>query len=291
MKKENINETPQKTYKLSHPLMFAIVMQDEELCKELLNRILPERKVKEVRFPDGHNPKTIHHEIEKALIAGLDAKSIRLDVLFEDDSSRYDIELQLENTHELPKRSRYYHAVMAVNDLKKGSRYSSLKPCYVIFICPFDLMGRGEPVYRFQMLDQKNHLPLGDEQYTLLVNTKSRSADTPKELQALYVYLERGEVTEGDPFIRRLHENVQIANENREVYSIMTLAEEMACREEFAREEGHEAGLKEGQELTQKEIALKLKVSGMSDTEISDITGLSPEVVAALKPFENHLPQ
>lgn len=71
----------------------------------------------------------------------------------ENDTSRYDIELQMEDTHELPKRSRYYHAVMAVDDLKKGSRYNVLKPRYVIFICPFDLMGLGEPVYRFQMLD------------------------------------------------------------------------------------------------------------------------------------------
>ena len=160
-------DTSHKNYKLNHPLMFAIVMQDEDLCRELLNRILPERKVKDVRFPGEHDPKTLYHEIEKALIAGLDAKSIRLDVLFEDDSSRFDIELQMENTYELPKRSRYYHAVMAVDDLKKGSRYNTLKPCYVIFICPFDLMGCGEPVYRFQMLDQRNHLPLGDEQYTI----------------------------------------------------------------------------------------------------------------------------
>ena len=284
-----------KYYKLNHPLMFAIVMQDEDLCRELLNRILPERKVKEIRFPVGHNPKTIHHEIEKALIAGLDAKSIRLDVLFEDDASRFDIELQMENTYELPKRSRYYHAVMAVDDLKKGSRYSELKPCYVIFICPFDLMGQGEPVYRFQMLDQRNHLPLGDEQYTILVNTTSRAEKTSKELRALYDYLEREKIAEDDPFIKRLHEIVQITNQNREVRSIMTLAEEMENREAFAREcglkegrdaglkEGRDAGLKEGSIQAKEEIALKLKASGMSEAQISDITGLSPEVVAALQ--------
>lgn len=272
------NDISQKTYKLNHPLMFAIVMQDEDLCRELLNRILPERRVKEVHFPDGHDPKTVRHEIEKALIAGLEAKSIRLDVLFEDDTSRYDIELQMEDTHELPKRSRYYHAVMAVDDLKKGSRYSALKPCYVILICPFDLMGLGEPVYRFQMLDQKNHLPLGDEQFTLLVNTTSKAEKTPKELQALYVYLEREEVTEGDPFIEKLHEIVQAANRNREVRSIMTLAEEMTLREELAEERGR----KEGQQEAQKRIALKLKAAGVSDAEIADITGLSQKEVTAL---------
>lgn len=139
-----MNDIETKTYKLTHPLMFAIVMRDESLCKELLNRILPERKVKEIRFPDDSNPKATYHEIEKAIIAGLDAKSVRLDVLFEDETTRFDIELQLEDTHEIPRRSRYYHAVMAVDDLKRGSRYSALKPCYVIFICLFDLMGLGD---------------------------------------------------------------------------------------------------------------------------------------------------
>ncbi len=290
-----MNDIETKTYKLTHPLMFAIVMRDESLCKELLNRILPERKVKEIRFPDDSNPKAAYHEIEKAIIAGLDAKSVRLDVLFEDETTRFDIELQLEDTHEIPRRSRYYHAVMAVDDLKRGSRYSALKPCYVIFICLFDLMGLGDAVYRFQMLDERNHLPLDDGCFTIMVNTTSKAENTPKELQALYLYLEREEVTEGDPFIRRLHEIVQTANRNREVRSIMTLAEEMENREHFAREEGRESGLKEGRESglregresglkeAQERIALKLKASGMELSEIAEVTGLSEEEIENLQ--------
>jgi len=211
-------------------------------------------------------------------------------VLFEDDTARYNIELQVQGSREIPKRSRYYQAVMAVDDLKKGSRYSALKPCYVIFICRFDLMGQGDPVYRFQMLDDKNHLPLGDEQFIIMVNTTSKADDTPKELQALYKYLECEEITEGDPFIEKLHEIVQTANQEREVRSIMTLAEEMENREYFAREEGlregHEAGLKEGLKAlmdSKKEIALKLKVSGMSPAEIAEITDLSEDEVTALE--------
>ena len=285
-----MEDATKKMYKLSNPLMFAIVMRDESLCKELLNRILPERKVKDIRFADDREPKTFHHEIEKAIIAGLDAKSIRLDVLFEDDTARYDIELQVEGSREIPKRSRYYQAVMAVDDLKKGSRYSALKPCYVIFICRFDLMGLGDPVYRFQMWDDKNHLPLGDEQFIIMVNTTSKAENTPKELQALYGYLEREEVAEGDSFIEKLHEIVVSANQNKEVRSIMTLAEEMENREHFAREEGkaeglkegRESGLKDGEKLAQEKIALKLKASGMTPTQIAEITGLSEEDAAAL---------
>ena len=118
---------------------------------------------------------------------------------------------------------------------------------------------------------------------SILVNTTSRAEKTPKELRALYDYLERDEITEDDPFIKRLHEIVQTTNQSREVRSIMTLAEEMENREAFARERGLKEGLETGMQLAQEKIALKLKASGMSDAEISDITGLSPEEIAALQ--------
>ena len=82
----------------------------------------------------------------------------------------------------------------------------------------------------------------------------------------------------------------------------MTLAEEMENREHFAREEGlkegresglregRESGLKEGLEKGQKalmnskrEIALKLKATGMAPAEIAEITGLSEEDIITLE--------
>jgi len=120
-----------------------------------------------------------------------------------------------------------------------------------------------------------------------MVNTTSKADDTPKELQALYRYLECEEIAEGDPFIEKLHEIVQTANQEREVRSIMTLAEEMENREYFAREEGlkegHNAGLRDGEKMAQQKIALKLKASGMSPAEIAEITGLSKDEVTALE--------
>ena len=45
MKKEKL------LYPLSNPLMFATVMNDKERCRQLIERVLPERKIKELRFP------------------------------------------------------------------------------------------------------------------------------------------------------------------------------------------------------------------------------------------------
>ena len=39
-------------YPITNPLVFAIVMKDAELCRELIERILPGRKISKIRFPE-----------------------------------------------------------------------------------------------------------------------------------------------------------------------------------------------------------------------------------------------
>ncbi len=105
-------------------------MQDSELCKELLQRILPDLEIDHIEYP----------ELQKAIKPDVDAKSIRLDVYIRDDKGTiYDIEMQVTDTKELPKRSRYYQSVIDLQLIDKGQHYKLLKPSYIIFICPFDV--------------------------------------------------------------------------------------------------------------------------------------------------------
>ena len=57
---------------------------------------------------------------------------------------------------------------------RRGQYYSELRPCYVIFLCCFDLFGQDEPVYEFEYYDVKKSLRLGDESYTIFLNSKSK---------------------------------------------------------------------------------------------------------------------
>ena len=59
-------------YPITNPLVFAIVMKDAELCRELIERILPGRKISKIRFPEPPSSET-----EKTIIPGLYAKSVR----------------------------------------------------------------------------------------------------------------------------------------------------------------------------------------------------------------------
>ena len=110
-------------------------MQDSELCKELLQRILPDLEIDHIEYP----------ELQKAIKPDVDAKSIRLDVYIRDDKGTiYDIEMQVTDTKELPKRSRYYQSVIDLQLIDKGQHYKLLKPSYIIFICPFDVFCQGD---------------------------------------------------------------------------------------------------------------------------------------------------
>ena len=102
-------------YKFSNKLMFALVMQDEELCTTLIERLFPDKKVRSLTFPND-----IHITPEKTIVTGVLSRSVRLDVLFEGEGEYYDIEMQVETDPDLAKRARYYHTSMDTLFLKKS---------------------------------------------------------------------------------------------------------------------------------------------------------------------------
>ena len=229
-----------KYYHLTNKLMFAIVMRDEELCAELLERIFDGRKIERIRFQvdevmDELRERVYHDEIcktdcsvevEKTIITGLHSKSVRLDVLFKDDEAWYDIEMQVEREQYLPQRSRYYHAAMTVDSTNIGIDYENLKKSFVIFICLFDYFKTGEPVYTIHMRTEENGLPFDDGQTTILINMKCAEHAIPARLRSFYDYVNEGRVAEEDDFIRKIQERTNCANRNQEVYRYMTFEEE-----------------------------------------------------------------
>jgi len=119
---------------ISNDFMFGKIMQNPRLCKELLQRILPELTIDHVEYP----------EAQKAIRPDADSKSVRLDVYVVDGKGTvYDIEMQMADTKELPKRTRYYQSMIDLQLIDRGESYKKMKPGYIIFICPFDLFGRG----------------------------------------------------------------------------------------------------------------------------------------------------
>lgn len=111
---------------LSNDFLFGKVMRNPKLCKELLERILPELKIEYMEYP----------ELQKPIKEDVDARSVRLDVYVRDgEGTAYNIEMQAVDTKELPKRSRYYQGMIDLQLLDKNQSYKELNKSFVIFIC------------------------------------------------------------------------------------------------------------------------------------------------------------
>lgn len=283
-------------YKFSNTTMFAIVMRDEEVCKEFIERLFPDKKVRELHFPEDEaadiqdsniiiSLKNLMHgnvDTEKSIINGINSKSVRLDVLFEDSDSLYNIEMQVGNDEYLPQRTRYYHSAMSVNSMKKGSDYGKLKKSYVIFVCMYDPFKLGKPLYQFEMRERNLDLQLNDGTYTMLVNIKCPKERIPKELEPFYTYVDTGEVDERDPLIRMINERVEEVNNIEEASGVMTLEEEITIRYNRGLERGEQIGIEKGAALKQHEIAKNLKNAGISLEIIAQNTGLDMSEIEKL---------
>ena len=233
---------------ICNDFLFGKIMQDAELCKELLQRILPDLEIDHIEYP----------ELQKAIKPDADAKSVRLDVYVRDDkNSVYDMEMQVTDTGELPKRSRFYQSMLDLQLLDKGQTYKQLKPSYIIFICPFDTFGAGRHIYTFQNLCREEHrIILGDEATKIFLNADSSMEDVSRELRAFLDYV-AGKKPEDD-FVKRLEEAVREAKKNREWrHEYMTLL----MRDQENIQKGIEKGIEKG---------IVAMVSALKDFEVND---------------------
>ena len=214
---------------ISNDFMFGKVMQDEELCKGLLQRILPDLDIDHIEYP----------ELQKSIKTDVDAKSIRLDVYVKDKKGTvYNIEMQTTDTKDLPKRTRYYQGVLDLQLIDKGQTYNMLKPSYIIFICSFDVFKKGRHIYTFENICKEDkNISLGDETTKIFLNTDSIMNDVSEELRVFLDYV-AGKKSD-DSYIKKLDEAVKKARLTKEWrHEFMTLS----MRDRVNREEGKKEG-------------------------------------------------
>ena len=168
-------ETNWEELSISNDFLFGKVMQNPELCRELLQRILPDLKIHRIEYP----------ELQKSIKSDMDARSVRLDVYVMDNREIvYDIEMQIRDTKVLPmpKRSRYYQGMMDWQIIDKGEYYKKLNKSYIIFICLFDVYGKGRHRYTFEnMCKEDKSISMGDDTAKIFLNAKGTMNDISTE--------------------------------------------------------------------------------------------------------------
>ena len=257
---------------IADDFMFCKIMQDESICKQFLEMILA-----------GQIGKIIYLSPQNSVAAGIEAKSVRLDLLVKDEAGKsYDIEMQVANEHNIPKRMRYYQAAIDIAFLDKGVHYKALNDSYIIFVCVFDAIGKGKPLYTFENIcieDRQTLLQDGTKK--VIINAEAFSKAENKELKGFLEYVKTGTVN--TEYTGRIETMIQAVKQNeqaRQEYRFMS-GFEMDAREE-GRSEGVAQGFSDGSRQAKLETARILKQLGDSVKKIMQVTGLTQEEVESI---------
>ena len=257
---------------IADDFMFCKVMQDEGICKQFLEMILA-----------GQIGKIIYLAPQNSVAAGIEAKSVRLDILVKDEAGKsYDIEMQVANEHNIPKRMRYYQAAIDIAFLDKGEHYKALNDSYIIFVCLFDAIGKDRPLYTFENICiEDGQTPLRDGTKKVIINAEAFEKATNKELKGFLEYVKTG--TANTEYTGRIETMIQTVKHNeqaRQEYRFMS-GFEMDAREEGIQQ-GIQQGFADGSYQTKLETAKLMKHANCELDFIMQMTGLSKEEVEAI---------
>ncbi|MCD8037542.1 MAG: Rpn family recombination-promoting nuclease/putative transposase [Lachnospiraceae bacterium] len=257
---------------LADDFLFAKVMEDKEICRKVLEKILGV-SIRNVTMPD----------TQKTLDILYEGKGIRLDVYVNDDKGTvYNVEMQQRSRKgSLPKRTRYYQGSIDLNLISAGEDYEKLRKSFVIFICTFDPFSDGRHVYTFENRCRENpSLVLGDETVKILLNTRGKLDDADEGLLELLAYVE--DTTDdfagraADPLIREIQTHVNKIKLSKELeVDYMTLLQ----REREIRKEGREEGREEGMAYGEAKMIIRLYNNGYTLEQIAAVAEKSVDEI------------
>ena len=197
-------------------------------------------------------------------------RGIRMDFYVEDDRGRvFDVEMQKRNEGNIPKRTRFYQALIDAPMLKSGERgFDSLKPAYIVVICGFDLYGYG--LYRYTFDNRCKEIPelvMGDECSKIILNTKGESeAGVDRALIDFLHYVEKSSdenVPEDcDERLKHLHKKIHQIKMSEEMgVSYMKMEE----RDRLIRAEGRAEGEARLVGVIRKKVSKSMSAADIAD--------------------------
>ena len=221
---------------LTDDFLFDVATEELENCKAIIE-LTTGLRLKSLKWKSGQ--KVIHNFPGK--------RGVRLDFIAESEDGRiFDVEMQNRNEGNIPKRTRFYQALIDAPILKSGERgFDKMNPLYIIIICNYDPYGKK----KFD--NQCKEVPglrLGDEVIKLLLSTKGENKEeVSKELVDFLHYVtesnENGLPDECDERLKRLHESIREIKASADMEVEYMKMEE---RERIIRDEGKQIGIING---------------------------------------------
>ena len=268
LKNEIYRIKPVEELRFTDDFMFCGVMQNPDLCKGVIERLLG-IKVERIEYP----------ELQKEIRPYYSAHGVRMDVYVKDSDRIFDIEMQTSVPDDLPRRMRYYQSMIDIDTLIKGSEYETLKESYVIFLCTKDPFGLGPPVYSFSTVcKEKKDFALNDGINKLFFNASAFASEKNLEIKGFLGYLCSGKPS--DTFTEDIEQRVERLKIN-EIFRSDYMMDALPLHD--ARKAGLKEGRLEGERNAKFETARNLLKKNISVEIITECTGLSTDEVLKIK--------
>ena len=248
-------------------IFYKVMHQNPELCRELLE-ILLEIKIDRIE---------LYQEDEIEVDYG--KKAIRMDVYARGKDKSFNLEIQANDTSEIPERARYYQGLLDVDQLNRGQDYKSLTTSYVIFICIPDIFKNGLGKYTFENLCQENpEIRLNDRAYKYFFVAKNYDKLLNEEQKAFMKCLLMNESS--NSFSEKIIRKVEDAKHNAQWRKhFMEFERQLA----YSFREGKAEGKVEGMEEKAVEASLEFLKKGVSPEIIAECVKLPLEKVLELQ--------
>lgn len=243
------NLTPEEKWErmtIANNYIFYYVMRNNpDICKEVIERLL--------QIEIDH----IEMAQEETVNVNIESKSIRMDVYVKNSTQAFDLEMQANDTKELPERARYYQGIIDVDSLKSGEVYSKLKESYIIFICLSDIFKKGLPAYHFENLcTEDTSIKLNDKayKYFFIAQNYAKLKDIKQKNFLRLVMENKGE----DELSEKILQKVKTAKQNvllRKKY--MEYERQRAYDILLGEEQGIKKGIEQGAKKKADEAAIE----------------------------------
>ena len=222
-------------------------------------------------------------EREKDLRADPYSKGVRIDVYVRDSSRVFTLEMHCNDRKDLSLRTRYYQGLQDISFLDKGNMYRHLPESYILFICLFDLFGKGLPVYTFENTCREDRrISLNDKCRKIFYNVNAWEKERNPERRVLLEYFFGAEPN--DELTRAMDEQVSFTRNLRQWRKEhMTLEQEIKLQASYACDDGFSHGLSQGISQgafdAKVEAAKLMLVNNIDAATVSKCTGLSADEI------------
>ena len=277
---------PWKELTIADNFIFCKVMQNERLCRGVLETLLG-IKVSRIDYLQTENP------IENFY----DFRGIRLDVYVKDSGRIFNIEIQTGNYDDLILRARYYLSSSDVATTKRRTKFKDIRETYILFICKDDPFGEGIPRYtKLTKFLETDRISYDDKSHNVFYNCSAWEKEEDPGIREVLKFIyglkpDSGIALEMDEAASLAKQKSDLEDEYMYFSDILEDEKEEARAEGHAlgHSEGHAEGLEAGRRQQKIESAKNLLRSNMmKPDQIAQILDMSlEEVIQVSKKLES----